>query len=232
MAPVHAARLADETNSRFDDISVNSKIQTHANLLRLLTGALCALAVICFPASVTAAGLVGSFKARNVEIPVFLGNSMEPVATWKIDNVFTDHRRIGFFRVKLLPVLVAERVRLEFTQINAQTNWPGDFRFDLPPTTGGNAVEWRGFSIFFPKETVPRLRANRCHLAANAGPAVCRLEGVTLQVGSSSLNVPRAELRVEGPSAQVVWQDSRTIMRWDLFTGQCGAKPLEQETQK
>ena len=209
---------------------MNSETQKHANLLRPLTVALCALAVIGspMPANVTAAGVVGSFKARDIEIPVFLENSMALVATWRIASVYTDHRRIGFFRVKLLPELVAEGVRLEFDESNTRTNCLADFRFDLAPVPGRSVVELRDFSVSFGKESVPRLRASRCRVNATPSRTGYRLEGVALRAGSQSLRLPHAELRVEGRSVQVLWQNSGKTLRWDLFTAELRPDSAEQ----
>jgi hypothetical protein len=225
------ARQSEELRSRDGAIQMNSSPQRHTSRVQGLVGTVCVLMAGFLPPAGAAAGLGASSRARNVEIPVFLGTASEPVAIWKIDNVFTEHRRIGFFQVKLMPMLVAERVRLAFTQAKRQANWLEAFRFKLMSPGGGNAVEWREFSVFFPEEDVPRLRANRGYPAANAGATICRLEGVTLQVGSQPLKVPRAELRAEAGSGVVVWRTAATNMQWDLFTGQCTTNLVVQGSQ-
>ena len=223
--------MTTEVNLGSGQRNMKSNTQRCLGHLQRLGGALCALTVAFLPVRATSAGFASSFKARNIEIPVFLGNSVEPVAVWKIDNVFTDHRRIGFFRVKLLPILVAEKIRLEFTSAKPQTNWLEEFRFKLAPTASRNAIEWRDFSISFPEERMPRLKANRGHLAVNAGEAVCRLDGVTVQVGSEQMKVAHAELRTRAQSAEVAWQALGKTIQWDLFTGQCTTNSVKQEIQ-
>jgi hypothetical protein len=211
---------------------MNPSTQRNFDYLRRLVGMVGVVLIAFAPTAGPAAGLSGSFKARNVEIPVFSGNASEPTAMWRIENVFTEHRRIGFFQVKLMPVLVAERVRLALIQTNAPINWLEVFSSRLMSAANKNALEWRDFSLVFPAEDVPRLRADRAHPSANAGTATCRLEGVTLQVGSRQLNVPHAELRAAAGSGQVVWRAAAMSIQWDLFTGQCTTNKVETTIAK
>jgi hypothetical protein len=112
---------------------MKSSAQISARLLTCLATALGALAVSFLPLYVPAAGLSGSLQASNVESVIYGDDFFKPVAALKIGRIFTDHRRLGFFRIKLLPVLVAEGVHLEFAQANPQTNWLEGFRFDPAP---------------------------------------------------------------------------------------------------
>jgi hypothetical protein len=173
------------------------------------------------PLNSPAAGQTAHFEAHDVEIRVFPENSIEQIAVCKIDSVFTEHRKIGFFRIKLLPMLVVQGVRLEFNQAGLGTNWLEGLQFDPAPGVRRSAVEWRDFTVFFPQEKLPRLRAERVYPPINAATPAYRLEGVTVQSGGEQFNVPRAELRAEGQSGQVVWTCSNRVVQCDLFTGQC-----------
>jgi hypothetical protein len=199
--------------------------------LKCPSGTLCALTVSFLPLCVPAAGLSGSLQASNVESVIYGDDFFKPVAALKIERVFTDHRRVGFFHIKLLPVLVAEGVRLEFVQANPQTNWLEGFRFDPAPLVGRSAVEWRDFSMSFGQEKSPRLRADRVHPTVKADSIVCQLEGVTVQAGLERLKVPKAELRAERQSGQVVWTRSHQVVQWDLFTGQYKTNLIQQKSQ-
>ena len=196
--------------------------------LKCRAGALGALAAGFFPLCVPAAGFSGSLQASNVESVIYGDDFFKPVATVKIGRIFTDHRRLGFFHVKLLPVLVAEGVHLEFAQASPQTNWRDGFRFDPAPAAGRSAVEWRDFSVSVAQEKLPRLQADRVHPTVNASSIVCQLEGVTVQAGLERLKVPKAELRAEGQSGQVVWTRSHQVIQWDLFTGQCKTNSINE----
>ena len=211
---------------------MKSSAQGSVVFLKSLAGALCALAVGFLPVCVHATGLPGSLQASNVENVIYGDDFFKPVAAVKIGRIFTDHRRLGFFRIKLLPVLVAEGVHLEFAQASPQTNWLEGFRFDPAPAVGRSAVEWRNFSVSIAQEKLPRLQAERVHPTVNASSIVCQLEGVTVQAGSERLKVPKAELRAEGQSGQVVWTRSHQTIQWDLFTGQCKTNLIQPISQK
>lgn len=210
---------------------MKSSAQGSARLLKCLAGALCSLAVSFLPLCVPAAGLSGSLQASNLESVIYGDDFFKPVAALKIGRIFTDHRRLGFFHIKLLPVLVAEGVHLEFPQTSPQTNWLEGFRFDPAPSVSRSAVEWRDFSVSIAQEKLPRLQADRVHPTVNASSIVCQLEGVTVQAGLERLKVPKAELRAEGQSGQVVWTRSHQVVQWDLFTGQCKTNLIQQTSQ-
>src|ERR1035438_2416717 len=126
---------------------MKSSAQGSARLLKCLAGALGALAGGFLPLCVPAAGLPVFLQASHVESVIYGDDFFKPVATLKIGRIFTDHRRLGFFRIKLLPVLVAEGVHLEFAQASLQTNWLEGFRFDPALSVSRSAVEWRDFSV-------------------------------------------------------------------------------------
>jgi len=213
---------------------MKSNLQKHAERLphlRRLRPILCALFAGFSAAGGLAADFPGSFGAGNMEISVYPQNSVEPDAVWKINSVSPGHRRLGFFRVKLLPVLVVEGIQLEFTKTHPQTNWLEGFRCDWAPGANPGIFEWRDFRIFFPQEKVPRLQAKRVYPVAHAGTLICRLDGVTLQAGFQPIHLARAEVRAEGPAGNIVWRDAAAIIRWDLFSGQFATNAITQGTQ-
>jgi len=179
-----------------------------------------------------AVGQTARFEAHDLEIRVFPDNSVEQIAICRIDSVFTEHRKIGFFRIKLLPRLVVQGVRLEFSQSNMGTNWLDGFQFDPAPGVRRSAVEWRGLTVYFPQEKSPRLRAERVYPSGDSNPAVFRLEDVTIRAGGETFNVPRAELQAAGRSGQVVWTCSNQVVQWDLFTGQCKTNSVKSNSNE
>ena len=176
-----------------------------------------------------AAGQTARLEARDVEIRLYPKNSTRQIAVCRVDRVYTDYRKMGFFRIKLLPVLVVEGVRLEFNQTEPQSDWLEGLQFDPPPGMRGSAVEWHNFSVFVPGENQPRLHANRVLLTANAGATVYRLEGVTIQSGGESLAVPKAELQTKGQAGRVVWTRSGKVIQWNLFTGQFATNSISEK---
>jgi len=84
-------------------------------------------AAVGFAPQTRAANQLGSFEARDVTMPVYFDASDNPGAVWRVGHVFVDHRRLGFFRVRLLPVLVADGISLECLQTNASMDWVKTF---------------------------------------------------------------------------------------------------------
>jgi hypothetical protein len=209
----------------------NKELAGRFNHLGHLKSLLCVLIAGFSAAGGWAADVSSAFSTSNMEISVYSQNSLAPDAVWKINSISSEHRRMGFFSVKLLPVVVVEGVRLEFAKTNPQTNWLEGFRCEWAPAANQSTFEWRDFSISFPQEKVPRLQAKRVHPVANAGSLICRLEGVTLQTGSQLIHLSRAEVRVSGQTAVIVWRDAAATIQWDLFSGQFTTNATTQRTQ-
>lgn len=53
-------------------------------------------------------------SVNNLVVPFYAAGQSEAVAVLRVEHVFRDHERRGFFRIGLLPLLVGEGVRLEF----------------------------------------------------------------------------------------------------------------------
>jgi hypothetical protein len=210
---------------------MNSKIHVRLNLLPRLAGFFSILIFIFAAATSPASGPSGSFTTTNLEIRLYPENSLEPDAVWKIDNILTDHRHLGFFRVQLLPVLVVQGIHLEFTKTNPPAGWLEGFRCEWVPAENRSTLEWRDFTISFPREKIPRVQAGRAHPVANAGSLICRLQGVVLQTGSGQIRLPRADVRMEGQAGKIVWQDAGASVQWDLFSGQFTTNAIVQRTQ-
>jgi len=188
------------------------------------------LAALSLPQTTLAAGAPEAFNARRVQLDLFARDSIQVIAHCELDKVFLEHRKLGFFRVKLLPLLVAEGVRVEFTQANPQTNWVEGFRFNPAPKIHARAMEWRDFRLFFPGEPSPRLRADRVIPAAAGTSAVCRLEGVQLATGGEPVQLARADLNETADGGAISWRTDDASVRWNLLTGQCITNSIHQST--
>lgn len=193
----------------------------------LSLGVVAALSGLC---KANAAGVPEGFTARAVQLDVFARDSIQLIARCEMDKVFLEHRKLGFFRVKLLPVLIAQGVRVEFTQANPQTNWVEGFRFNPAPTLHARAMEWRDFQVFFPGEKSPRLRADRVIPAAAGSASVCRLEGIQLATSGGPVQLGRGELNAMADGGAISWRTEAANIRWDLLTGQCTTNSTQQST--
>jgi hypothetical protein len=184
-------------------------------------GAGLALAVLLAPAGrATSSDLLLDFGWQNLEFRTYAPNSIREIADCKIERIFLDHRKLGFFRVKLLPVLVVQGLRLEFADANPTNEWAESFQSDWLPKVKRSAVEWRDVSIGSQKEGAPRLHADRAQLAADGAPTVCVFQDVALESHGAKWRLPQAELRNEAGRPRVVWKASDGEWHLDLFSGE------------
>ena len=131
-----------------------------------------------------------------------------------------DSRKVGFFRVKLLPVLVVQGVRLKYADANPTNEWAEGFHPDWLPDVKLSAVVWRDVVIGFHKTGAPRLHADEAQLTAAGSPVICTFRDVTLEANGATWQLPRAELHNEGGRARVVWKSDGREQRLDLFSGE------------
>ena len=172
------------------------------------------------------------FGWQNLEFTTYAPNSIRQLADYKVETIFLDHRKLGFFRVKLLPVLVVQGVRLDFADANPTNEWVESFQPNWLPKVKRSAVEWRDVSIGSQKEGTPRLHAEEAQVAAVGMPVVCTFKEVTLVADGAEWRMPQAELRNEGGRQRVVWKTGDGEQHLDLFGGEIfndskfnGAKP-------
>jgi hypothetical protein len=160
-----------------------------------------------------------NFNSKSAELRIYARGSVHEVAVFKTDRIFIDHRKVGFFHVQLLPVLVVQGVRLELVGENPDDNWTEMFKESWLPDLKRGSVEWRDVTVSSQKEAAPRLRADRAHPAAGKAALICALENVTLTAGGAIWQIPRAELRNEDDRPRVVWGSGDGERHWDLFSG-------------
>jgi hypothetical protein len=151
-----------------------------------------------------------------VLIPIYAEGHPRAVASIRIERVFRDHRRMGFFRVKALPLVVAEGVQLEVRKPAGATNLLAEFSAALHRLGGNRAVELRDFRFALAGEAGPRLQARRLSPPTAADPTAFLLEGVRMDDGSRQLAFPKATavpdspgvLRLSTPDATVAFDFS------------------------
>jgi hypothetical protein len=159
------------------------------------------------------------FGWQNLEFRTYASNSIQEIADCKVEKIFLDHRELGFFRVKLLPVLVVQGVRLEFAGTNPTNEWAETFQSDWLPKVKRSAVEWRDVDIGSQKAGAPRLHAGRAQPAAGS-PTVCVFKDVMVEANGVKWQLPRVELRNEDGCPRLVWKASGGERRLDLFSGE------------
>jgi hypothetical protein len=157
-------------------------------------------------------------EARNLAVGIYTANASALVGTLRVERVFTEQQRFGFFRVKLMPILVAQGVRLELNQAQPGTNWTAGFRVKLAPLARSSRIEWRGVSIAFAGESEPRLQARRLQLPDQPETDHCLLEDLTLDTDAGLVQASRATLLLGASAGTVVWESSGFLHQWNLFT--------------
>lgn len=165
------------------------------------------------------------FSSRNAEFTIYAPGTFREIAFCRTEKIFTDHRKFGFFRVKLLPILVVQGARLEFAGDKPDGHWPESFQAGWLPDIKHSAVEWRDVDVTLQRENAPRLRAGRARPAADGTSLVCVLEDVTLEAGGAKWRTPQAELRNEDGRPCVAWTDRDGMRHWDLFSGEMTITP-------
>jgi hypothetical protein len=183
------------------------------------------LSAICsFAAALLSLGNAGAeparkFEARDVQVPVYADDYQATAGVLKIERIFTEQRRLGFFRVKLLPMRVAQGVCLELSQRAPNTNWLAALRFNPAAAAKGARLEWRDVSVRMPGDPAPCLQARRLYPNTDAHPDFYLLEDVTMQTDAGPVQVARARLLLAGQPGRIVWEAGGRTRQWDLFTG-------------
>ncbi len=146
---------------------------------------------------VHAADLTG-LDAKDLSVSDYDSKHLSLRIRVHVGHLFTEHERHGFFRIGVLPNLVAEDVQMHI----ASAGWMGGISPTINswrPSPAVRRVELRRLQIFLPDES------HACLSAAVARPEPngnLSLSSVSLNDTSGhSLFLARAELLISGPQA-------------------------------
>ena len=181
--------------------------------------------------SARAGGPADDLNLTGGEFAIYAHGSIQQIADCKVDRVFTDHRRFGFFHVQLLPLLVVQGVRLELADQTADGGWADSFKSDWLPGVRHDGMEWRDMSVTVKADGSPAIHADRA-VPAKVPGAICRLENITLTARGDKWQTAHAELRNENGHPRVVWRAGEQEFHWDLFTGQMTDPSIEPKAEK
>lgn len=179
---------------------------------------LASLLPLLFPPRSQSQLAANGFTVTNAEFRIYAPGTFDEIAVCRVEKVFTSHRKLGFFYVQVLPILVVQGVKLELVDRTNSGAWTETFRPGWLPEHQNSAIEWRDLSVSVRRENPPVLRAARAQLAAGGGK-VCTLENVTMAAAGQTWHAARAELRDEAGRPRVVWRADGGEQRWDLLTG-------------
>ena len=150
--------------------------------------------------------------------PVYLGTSPKPAAVLKIDRIYTDYQRKGFFRIGLLPMVVADGVTFEFLQPGKIEETLSEMRAWLEPKATSKVLELRKVTFNFPSAFQRKLMAKRVRLLEQGRWQL--FDGVTYQNATNLAYAPRALLQVTGKHAGwLTLESTNTVEAIRLFSG-------------
>ena len=175
------------------------------------------LAVFALFASESRGATFAPVKASQVTIPIYAEGESNAVAVLRADRVAREHRRLGFFQVKLLPLVVVDGARLELGVASLESNVLARVQAGLEPLAGKVPFEFHGFQMFFPGETTPRLSAR----LVRPGPAAWILEDVNFRSEHGPVTVRQASLLLEGEPGRLIWSS-----RGGTASGQVATSPF------
>jgi hypothetical protein len=162
---------------------------------------LCVAAMLgwCFMPGAGAAPQIEPGTVQDIAIPYYAKGQSTPVAVVRIKRLFTDYQRRGFFRIGLLPTLVAEGVQVEVSDSRQVVAALQGAQRWLKPAAVGKALEWRQVEFEFSELKGTRLEATRVQIAE--GGAWQLSGGVLLRSGTNELRRASAILQVTGANA-------------------------------
>ena len=131
-------------------------------------------------------------SVRGVTVPFYQAGEPRPYAALRVQRISKDYERRGFFRIGLLPVLVAEDVTLRF--LDAERSADTFARVGRLTEGAADTVEWRKVELTFEKDTLPRLQAARMRPARDGG---WRVWDAIVRTGTNELRFSNGHLSVE-----------------------------------
>ena len=158
----------------------------------------------------SAAGiLAGGFGLKGAVIGLYSGAEAEPAAVVRLDRVYTDYERKGFFRIGILPIGVMEGVTFELLQPQSVTNGLAQLDHWLG-ATAARRLELRRVSFLVSAPVTNRLETGRVRPAA--GGKLALLDGVNFMSGTNQMRAARGVLQITG--AQVGQLVMETTPPW------------------
>jgi hypothetical protein len=192
-------------------------------IINLPVVVMCLALRICLPLAVVfqamAVELPHDLKVGGAELSIYPPGATQASAECKVDRVFLDHRKLGFFHVRVLPVLVAQGVNISLSEASVVGDWLQELQSNLAPDLNRQAVEWREVELTFQGTNAAHLHAKMMRLAEGGDFSSYHLEDATLEVNGATWRMPKADLQTKAGNQQVVWRTAAgDWMHWNLFT--------------
>jgi hypothetical protein len=144
-----------------------------------------------------AAGLAGA-EATDVTVSEYNPKDFSLAVQLHAATIFIDYERWGFFRIGLLPLLVARDVQIKVQSASYLANALADLRASHQTAAGVRRLEMRNLEIAMVGENQPRLRAAVARFGQDGS---LKLSAVTVHdIAGRQIYISRAAMRLSGPS--------------------------------
>lgn len=193
-----------------------SRTESQSWLRWTLTTVIVCLSALCEPSSGIDVANLGNIKVRGLTVPIYLPGDSQSVGVIRVEKVFKDSQRRGFFRIGLFPVAVLENVR-------CQVNRPQDAAAILSEVSGvtrlvrdTKGVEIRGIELRLAEADQPAVEARTAK--PSPGGAWSLTGGVKLRVGSQVAQIQSASLCVTRTNeVTIIWNSRGQTNQMTLF---------------
>lgn len=175
--------------------------QNQSSVFRLQLLLLAVVVVsLALPAQAQSVGdlLSARSSARGVVTTFYQGTEQPPSLVVRIEGVYTDYQRKGFFRIGLLPVGVLEGVVLELNHPEYWTNSMAQL-YRWLESRSVKTMEMRRLTLLMPAGVTNRLESVRARVGV--GGKLHLFDGVSLISGTNHLQAARGTLQVTGAHA-------------------------------
>lgn len=152
----------------------------------------------------------------RVTVPVYLGANAEPSLVLHVRELSGGYERRGFFRIGVLPVLVADGVTIEVRNETEAARALRRIPSSLAPHANRGLAELRHVTFQFRRSDRPTIEAGRIRLGS--GPR-WSLEDVRVHLATGDLELRRAALAVTGAEAgRLTWDSEGRLQSLDLLS--------------
>jgi hypothetical protein len=178
---------------------MSAAVQCPREIVRLVVASLLSCFAFGHACAQPAADLLaGGFKLKGGVIGLYRGTETEPATVVRLDHVYTDYERKGFFRIGILPIGVMEGITFELHHPESVTNSLAQLHQWLGPRAAGR-LELRRVAFVVSAPVTNRLETGRARLAADGRLAL--FDGVTLVSGTNQMRAARGALQISGTQA-------------------------------
>lgn len=190
---------------------------TMTRTFKLLLGSLIAFHLVVSATGQLASDLLsGRMKVRDVVTPLYTGAEQTPSMIVRVDSIFTDYERKGFFRIGVLPLGVMEGVAFEVCHPALVTNSLVQLH-DWIDSQAAKHFEFRKVSFLTLTGSTNRLESGRARIVSADKWEL--LDGVCFRSGTNQFEAPRATLQVAGEKTGQIIMATTPPLTNNLFAG-------------